>query len=568
MLLKTMVILAAVLSLLPMAAAGEAATGLNEQLSRKIDVAVPDHPTVKPTHSRKVLVLGREDTHPPVKAAAKMLELMARKTGAFTATFSDGTGLKPESFLQFDAVIVNNLHGYDPFAGPRKTELQDQLREFVGNGRGLVGIHAATLAWFDWQDYGAMIGAYYVDWPWKGREEVTVKIEDPTHPVNAAFGGKPFTIADEVYQFREPYSRDKLHVLLSLDTARSPKAGTRKDGDYAVSWVKNYGYGGRVFYTVLGHNNETYTRPAVVRHILDGIQFAIGDLTGERVPSAALAALRKNLPRQATARPSARRKLLVYGLPPGGQHEMGMRGLELALEGIGKQTGAWETVLSYDGTMLTPEKLAPFDALVLNNCGNGLPGVESLETTEKVLLEHVRGGKGLMAIHTTTVFLNSGKPVANETEKAFREMIGGCFSGHPYATPLTLKVEDPGGPLSAAFGGRTGWKIPFVDELYSFKEPYSRERVRVLLSIDTSGLPKLDPSVARTAARADGDYAIAWIRSYGAGRVFQSALGHGVETYADVQYLRFLADATQFVLGDLKADTKPLPLSATNSPIK
>ena len=446
----------------------------------------------------------------------------------------------------------------------RRTDLQTHLREYVGNGRGLVGIHAATLAWFDWPDYGAMMGAYYVDWPWKGQEEVTVKIEDPTHPVNAAFGGKPLTIADEIYQFREPYSRDKLHVLLSLDTAKSPKAGTRKDNDYAVSWVKNYGYGGRVFYTVLGHNDETYARPDVVRHILDGIQFAIGDLPGECVPSAALAAMRNNLPREATARPLAQRKLLVYGLPPGGQHVLGMRGLELALEGIGNQTGAWKTVLSHDGSILTPERLAAFDAVVLNNCGNGVPGVESLEATEKVLLEYVRIGKGLMAIHASTVFLASDKPVVNETEKAFREMIGGCFAGHPYAAPVVLKVEDPGGPLSAAFGGKTAWKVPFVDELYSFKEPYSREKVRVLLSIVTSGLPKLDPSVAKTVARADGDYAVAWIRSYGAGRVFQSALGHDVVTYTDAQYLRFLADATQFVLGDLKADARPAPRGAAS----
>jgi hypothetical protein len=115
MTLKTTAVVAVILSSLPMAAA----SGLNEQLIRKIDAAVPDKPTVKPAHLRKVLVLGRDDTHPPVKAAAKMLGLMARKTGAFAVTFSDGTDLKPESFLQYDAVIINNLHGYDPFAGPK-----------------------------------------------------------------------------------------------------------------------------------------------------------------------------------------------------------------------------------------------------------------------------------------------------------------------------------------------------------------------------------------------------------------------------------------------------------------
>jgi len=61
--------------------------------------------------------------------------------------------------------------------------------------------------------------------------------------------------------------------------------------------------------------------------------------------------------------------------------------------------------------------------------------------------------------------------------------------------------------------------------------------------------------------RPDGDYPIAWIKSYGAGRVFYSALGHDIFTYTDAQYLQFLADATQFVLGDIKAETASIPLA-------
>ena len=71
---------------------------------------------------------------------------------------------------------------------------------------------------------------------------MTVRLDDPDHPVSTALGGRPLVIADEIAQFGEPYSRQKVHVLLSLDTARSPKAGTRKDNDYPVSWVKSFGY--------------------------------------------------------------------------------------------------------------------------------------------------------------------------------------------------------------------------------------------------------------------------------------------------------------------------------------
>ena len=543
------------------ARAGELAAAVSDDLAKKIEAAVPDKPTVKPPQARKVLVIGRNDSDQAV-AAAKMLEIMAKKTGAFAVTFTDGAELQAENFdpqqglKDYDAFIVNNLAGYDPFVGPKQEGLRGWLREYMGSyGRGLVGLR--TVVWPDWKDYGDTIGASRQDTPWKGKEPVTIKLDDPTHTVNAAFGGKPLEIADEIYQFAEPYSRKSLHVLLSLDTDKSPKAGTRADNDYAVSWVRSFGYGGRVFYTCLGHNNETYTNPAVVRHILDGIQFAIGDLPGETVSTTNLELLKKSIPAKATAKPLAKRKLLIYGYPPAGQHEMGVRGVLLSVELAGKQTGAWETEISADGAMLTPEKLKAFDAVVLNNCGNGIPNCDR-EIAQKVLMDYVRGGKGLMGIHTTAVFLgwNNKEIGGTETDKAFREMLGACFASHPFATPATLHVEDPNGSLSGAFGGKPSWRIQFTDEIYSFREPYSRDQLRVLLSVDTAGLPAIDPK----ALRPDGDYAIAWVKSYGAGRVFYSALGHDIFTYTDAQYLQFLADAAQFVLGDLKADTKPVPM--------
>jgi hypothetical protein len=50
-----------------------------------------------------------------------------------------------------------------------------------------------------------------------------------------------------------------------------------------VSWIRNYDKG-RVFYCGLGHNNEVFYRPAILQHVLDGIQFAIGDLKVDATP--------------------------------------------------------------------------------------------------------------------------------------------------------------------------------------------------------------------------------------------------------------------------------------------
>ena len=120
-------------------------------------------------------------------------------------------------------------------------------------------------------------------------EEATVKIDDPDSPLTRSFGGKSFTRVDEFYHFLPtgPYSREKLRVLLALDTERSETSneGLRPDRDYGLSWIKRVGKG-RVFYTALGHTPTLFATPALAEHVLAGIQFALGDLEADATPSA------------------------------------------------------------------------------------------------------------------------------------------------------------------------------------------------------------------------------------------------------------------------------------------
>ncbi len=143
-----------------------------------------------------------------------------------------------------------------------------------------MGTHAATAACRNWPAYGKMIGGYYGG---HIMQEVVVRPEEPDHPLTACFKGEPWTLRDEVYIFREPYSRASLRVLLKLDLERMKDPGKRADGNYAVSWVRNHGKG-RVFYVTLGHCRETHWDPLFLRHLLAGIQFAIGDLKAPAEP--------------------------------------------------------------------------------------------------------------------------------------------------------------------------------------------------------------------------------------------------------------------------------------------
>jgi type 1 glutamine amidotransferase len=40
-----------------------------------------------------------------------------------------------------------------------------------------------------------------------------------------------------------------------------------------------------VFYSSLGHREEIYWNPTILRFYLDGIQFALGDLEADATPS-------------------------------------------------------------------------------------------------------------------------------------------------------------------------------------------------------------------------------------------------------------------------------------------
>jgi type 1 glutamine amidotransferase len=129
-------------------------------------------------------------------------------------------------------------------------------------------------------------------------EKQVLKIDDPASPLNAGFGGQPFEHTDEFYHFpaRAPYSREKQHILLSIDVEKSDMATsgqlcapcTRPDQDYGMSWIKSYGKG-RVFCTPLGHTPILFTTPAWTRHLMGGIQYILGDLDLDATPSAKLA---------------------------------------------------------------------------------------------------------------------------------------------------------------------------------------------------------------------------------------------------------------------------------------
>jgi hypothetical protein len=280
-----------VLSVFLGAYASEAAEqSIEPRVIQAVEAALPKKARVNPRQKRRLLVftLCKGFPHESIPLGARVLDLLGRKTGAYEAVVSDDpASFKAEFLARFDGVCMLNTTGslFD------SAELKNNLLEFVQNGKGIVGIHAATDCFYDWPAYGEMMGAYFDGHPWGAADIVHVKLDDPGHPVCSAFKGRGFSVTEEIYQFKAPYSRATSRILLSLDMSRTSAKNTgvnRTDNDFAVSWVRHYGQG-RVFHCSLGHNEAVFAMPAVLQHYLDGIQFALGDLPADTTPSTELA---------------------------------------------------------------------------------------------------------------------------------------------------------------------------------------------------------------------------------------------------------------------------------------
>ena len=257
---------------------------------QKIESALPRRATIRTSEPRKLLVFWRCEGffHTSIPVVNKALKLMGEKTGAYDVVITDDYSVfTAQKLRQFDAVCLNNTTGlkFDPKETPERCKA---LMDFVKSGKAIVGVHAATDNFNQWPEGREMMGGKFTGHPWGGGGTWAIKIDEPEHPLMRAFRGEGFKINDEIYRTDPPlYSRDKQRVLMSLDVSdpatRNAKGFKPTDADTGISWIKTVGKG-RIFYCSLGHNNHIFWNRAILRHYLDGIQFAFGDYKVDTKP--------------------------------------------------------------------------------------------------------------------------------------------------------------------------------------------------------------------------------------------------------------------------------------------
>lgn len=261
---------------------------ISDEIQQAIAEAVPQSATAKPKSPRRILLFWRCEgfIHTSIPHGNLAVQEMARKTGAFEVDLADTYDVfNKENLAKYDAIVLNNT---THMQFPEPSQLNAFL-DFVAGGKGLVGFHAASDNFGRHPDARSLVGGQFAGHPWGAGGTWAFKLDDPDHVLNRAFDGRGFWHTDEIYQY-DPQTYvgpETLRLLVSLDMNQKVVSERIDDGprEVPVSWVRTAGEG-RVFYTNFGHREETFRNPVVLRHMLDGIQYALGDLQADATPTA------------------------------------------------------------------------------------------------------------------------------------------------------------------------------------------------------------------------------------------------------------------------------------------
>ena len=231
--------------------------------------------------ARRVLYFTRTDGfrhEGSIDVSAQVFQELAEQSGVLEVVHTEDISLiNADTLRDFDAVYFYTS-GELPFTDQQKADLLD----FVRQGKGFGGSHSATDTLYSWPEYGEMIGGVFDGHPWT--QQATVNVEDPENPI-VKHMAPGFDAFEEFYQFRE-FSRDRVRVLLTLDTNSvnlNAEGVNRKDGDFALVWIRKYGEG-RVFYSAFGHFDENFRLPVFRTMLLNALLWLTGEIEVEATP--------------------------------------------------------------------------------------------------------------------------------------------------------------------------------------------------------------------------------------------------------------------------------------------
>ncbi|QYH39643.1 PKD domain-containing protein [Algoriphagus sp. NBT04N3] len=221
----------------------------------------------------KVLIFSKTAgfVHESIPDGIAAIQKLGAENGFDVDQTQNAEDINEENLAKYAAVIWLSTTG----------DVLDHYQEadferYIQSGGGYVGIHAAADTEYEWGWYGKLVGGYFADHPGINDPHPNVQKGIVTrtaekHP-SVNFLPESWERTDEWYSYKKVNPDTK--KLLMLD--ESSYQGGLDMGDHPIAWYHDFD-GGRAFYTGGGHTKESYQEEDFLKHLLAGIQYAIGE---------------------------------------------------------------------------------------------------------------------------------------------------------------------------------------------------------------------------------------------------------------------------------------------------
>ena len=217
----------------------------------------------KPAKIKVLLITGDDvDVHPWREMSETTREILV-KTGKFEVRVcEDPYILESETALKAYDVIVFTIFSRRVQMLPENA--QENLLNFVKNGKGFFVQHLASASFPKWEEFGKLCGRKWVmGTSGHGPRSVfEAKVVDKEHPITAGLSN--FETDDELYAKLQ--GTGDIHVLVQADSDWSKKTEP-------LVFTLTYGKG-RVVHNAFGHDRKALMTPSVQKIIARGVEWA------------------------------------------------------------------------------------------------------------------------------------------------------------------------------------------------------------------------------------------------------------------------------------------------------
>jgi type 1 glutamine amidotransferase len=272
---------------------------------QKIEALAPSQTRFPSTSPKKILLFSLHTgfEHWVIPHTEEVFKILGTKSkGLDIIPSKDIHQFEKESLANYDAIVLNNTcskpdhrhlfwdqlraesTGDSAGVMAKAQELESNLIEFVGKGGGLLLLHGGITTLNNSSKFSDLVGASFDYHP--PQQQVQVKLENPNHPLVAAFPKEGFSHVDEPYFYKNAYSKLNFTPLLYFDNAQiqSQRANQElKSGKTYVAWIRPEGKG-KVMYIAPSHNAQSFENPALLQFFLDGLQYVVGDVNCDETP--------------------------------------------------------------------------------------------------------------------------------------------------------------------------------------------------------------------------------------------------------------------------------------------